>query len=52
MKSPHHKIDCAECDEPLEPHHPAVIYDGEWCHLDCAAEAEDEASFNLDFGAD
>ena len=37
---------CGECEKPINPDHPAVIYDGEWCHLSCAAEAQDNAGFD------
>jgi hypothetical protein len=31
---------CSECDDPLFPEQMIVIYQGERCHIDCAAEAE------------
>ena len=38
--------ECGECDEPILPGELRVIYDGEPCHLSCAAEARDEADFD------
>ena len=37
---------CVECDKPILKDEPSVIYDGEECHLHCAAEAQDEADFD------
>ena len=41
---------CGECDMPILPDQASCIYDGERCHLPCAAEAEDEAFFDRDMG--
>ena len=37
---------CGECDEPIYPDEASCTYDGEPCHLSCAAEAEDNAGFD------
>lgn len=37
---------CGECDEPILNDEPCCEYDGEPCHLSCAAEAQDEADFD------
>jgi len=37
---------CAECGEPIYENEADCIYDGERCHLSCAAEAEDNADFD------
>lgn len=37
---------CGECDEPILPGELRVKYDGEPCHIGCAAEARDEAGFD------
>lgn len=50
MDRPMKVIECGECDEPLRPEHPAVPYDGEWCHLHCAALAMDSVGFDDFFG--
>ena len=39
-------LKCGECGERIILVHASVVYDGELCHLHCAAEAEDEAGFD------
>ncbi len=41
---------CYECDEKIEPHHASCIYDGELCHINCAADRMDEAQWDSDMG--
>ena len=37
---------CGECDEPVLEDQASCICDGERCHLDCAARAEDDVDFD------
>lgn len=48
MSDKKEELICGECEEPIREGQPSCIYDGEYCHLDCAAEAEDEAFFDRD----
>ena len=51
IKSPVNVAECGECGEPIIFGQLAVIYDGEPCHIDCAADAEDAIGFDDFFGA-
>ena len=37
---------CAECEERIYPDEASCMYDGERCHLACAAESEDNNDFD------
>lgn len=37
---------CGECGNYITEDQAKCNYDGEPCHLDCAAEAQDEAGFD------
>lgn len=37
---------CGVCEEPIERDEVSVIYEGELCHIDCAASDMDEAEFD------
>ena len=43
---------CGECGELIIANEPTAIYDNEICHISCAAEARDEADFDLDLFLD
>lgn len=37
---------CDECGEEILPTEPSAMYDGELCHIICAAERMDEECFD------
>ena len=39
---------CGECGQPIRLMDLACLYEGERCHIDCAARAMDEIGFDRD----
>ena len=46
-QQPLHSVKCAECGKTLQPYEAAGLYDEEWCHLHCVAEAMDTENFEF-----
>ena len=48
-EQPCYPVRCGGCDEWLMPDELGVIYDGEWCHAHCAADAIDHETFGSEW---
>jgi len=44
------RVFCCECEEEIQYFEPVLSYDGEPCHMNCAARAMDEAQWDSDMG--